>query len=161
MEQVTKLIETFQQARLQVGEDTAKEFAIDYLKEMPTEDFEYFIKSLKEKEQRSNRENNSIQKGCRQIADVLNGFGLTFKVFVREDIDAEWDVDLVRRQLLIPYLKAKTGKTSTRQFKKGEAGKFWEDFAYVIAKRIQDLTGEMIIVDYPSEETRRINKTGY
>lgn len=148
----------YKQALQQVDFETAREFYIDAIKEMAQQEFEAFVKK---QEQRSLRENNSIQKGCRQIAEVLNGYGLTFKVFVRDGVDADWDVNLVRKQLLIPYLKAKTGKTSTRQFKKGEAGRFWKDFAHVIAKRVQEMTGEFIIVDYPSDETQRVNETGY
>lgn len=86
---------------------------------------------------RSNKENNALHKGCEIVARELNDKHIYIPEVMREmekNTEVYWTKDRVKDLLFREFMRAMTGKESTTQLKKGEAGEVYDMMAANISK---------------------------
>ena len=58
---------------------------------------------------------NSLNLWCGQVAEYLNSCGLDQRAVLKEDVSIDWTKESAKTYLYKPILEAMTGKTSTMQ----------------------------------------------
>jgi hypothetical protein len=96
-----------------------------YLKAKYEEDRHLTVKWRTGK-QRTNRQNNALQKYCELLADAFNDAGMDMRAVLREDVDIPWGKDTVREHIWRPIMQAKTQKESTTQLTREEVTQIYE-----------------------------------
>lgn len=95
---------------------------------------------------RTLRQNSSLHKFFKDLADELNASGADMRVVIRDEVPIMWDLDSVKKHLWKPLQKAIIGHDKTSKLKKKEIDKIYEPLMKVIGER----TG--LFVDFPSIE---------
>jgi hypothetical protein len=77
--------------------------------------------------QRTAKQNNALWLWLTQFADGLNEAGLGMRQVLKEAVMIRWNKDTLHDYILIPILKALTGKDSTTKMDKtGDIEKVWD-----------------------------------
>jgi hypothetical protein len=88
---------------------------------------EVLIKISFTTKQRTPKQNNALWLWLTQFANKLNDSGLDMRTVLKQAIMIRWTKDTLHDYIIIPILKALTGKTSTTEMDKTEdIGKVWD-----------------------------------
>jgi len=98
---------------------------------------------------RSGTQNNSIHKGCQQLADLCIENNVTVNMIL-ETIEVRPTAHNMK-EILKAVIKSKYGYDSTTQLETGEVDPPWEELATTVGK----LTGTYI--PFPSRESQMFN----
>lgn len=83
-------------------------------------------------EQRTNAQNRSLHKYCTELANELNGAGVSMQAFIK-DIQADHTMESVK-SLWRAFAKAKYGKESTTELTRREINEVYEEVNRHIAQ---------------------------
>lgn len=104
------------------------------------------------RKKRTLQQNKSLYKFERILAEQLNESGYWVKktLMRKPDIDLPWTQELIHQVMVLPVLKAMTGKDSSTEMNTVDPS----DIHAVISEHILNLTDGNIYIPWPSEETR-------
>jgi len=87
---------------------------IDYLRS-EFKKHKYLRTDTKTGKQRSNQQRKALQVYCRQVAEVLNDAGITFRMFFKPGFEVPWSMDIVKDEVWKPVQRALFNKESTTE----------------------------------------------
>ena len=94
--------------------------------------------------QRTNQQNKSIHKGCRQIANVLVENGISLNKVIK-NLEIRPSMESVK-DIFRSIAESKYGIKSTTELKSNQVTEVWED----LIKAVSESTG--IFIPFPSKE---------
>lgn len=98
--------------------------------------------------QRTTRQNSALHLLMTELADELNGSGMTMMKVLSQDAEIEWTPEAVKNFLLRPFIRAMYQKESTTQLSTKELSKATDQMLSHVAK----VTG--LSLEFPSLESQ-------
>lgn len=97
---------------------------------------------------RSLSQNSAIHLYREHLAQALNDAGYGMKKVLKEEVDIDWNKDMVRRYIWLPIQKALFDKDTSADLTSDEVTKVWEHINRLISEKCG------IHVPFPSDETK-------
>lgn len=110
---------------------------------------EEFVKELKPRSERSEKQSNSIHLWCQQMADELNEKGLDMRAVLKEDWRIWWSKDTFKENVWKPVQKALTGKESTTELEKTSTE--IDDIVAMIHKNVLEKHPDVEYIPFPHD----------